>query len=111
MGGLQTYTYYLGETYTALQTGVADGMESPTTSMKDMKFYEVAKYCLLTNYMWGTFNLVINEDFLIEKGMVFNELYQEDAVKMREAIEPVIDKWGEDHGATELIKMLREEVQ
>lgn len=137
-----------GETYTALQTGVVDGMESPTTSMKDMKFYEVAKYCLLTNHMWGTFNLVINEDFfqslpqdiqqiiidsgkeasvyaneiskeeekksidfLIEKGMVFNELSQEDAVKMREALEPVIDKWGRDHDATELIQMLREEVK
>ncbi|MDD4835071.1 MAG: TRAP transporter substrate-binding protein [Lutispora sp.] len=137
-----------GETYTALQTSVVDGMESPTTSMKDMKFFEVAKYCLLTNHMWGTFNLVINEgffqslpediqqiiidsgkeasvyankiseeeekksiDFLKEKGMIFNELSQEDAVIMRESVEPVIDKWGKDHGATELIKMLREEIK
>lgn len=137
-----------GETYTALQTDVVDGMESPTTSMKDMKFYEVAKYCLLTNHMWGTFNLMINEkffqsmpqdiqqiiidsgkeaseyanklaeeeensaiEFLKGKGMVFNELSQEDAAKMREAIEPVIDKWGKDHEATELIKMLREEIE
>ncbi|MCQ1530672.1 TRAP transporter substrate-binding protein [Lutispora saccharofermentans] len=137
-----------GETYTALQTNVVDGMESPTTSMKDMKFYEVAKYCLLTNHMWGTFNLVINEgffqslpqdiqqiiidsgkeasvyankvsqeeekksiDFLKEKGMVFHELPEEDAVIMRASIEPVIDKWGKEHGAVELIKMLREEVK
>lgn len=137
-----------GETYTALQTSVVDGMESPTTSMKDMKFYEVAKYCLLTNHMWGTFNLVINEgffqsltqdiqqiiiesgkeasvyankvseeeekksiDFLKEKGMTFNELSQEDAVIMREAIEPVIETWGKDHGAVELIRMLREETK
>jgi tripartite ATP-independent transporter DctP family solute receptor len=137
-----------GETYTALQTSVVDGMEAPTTSMKDMKFYEVAKYCLLTNHMWGTFNLVINEDFfqslpedirqividsgkeaseyankvseeeekkavefLKGKGMVFNELSAEDAVTMREAIELVIDKWGKDHEASELIKMLREEIE
>lgn len=137
-----------GETYTALQTNVVDGMESPTTSMKDMKFYEVAKYCLLTNHMWGTFNLVINEgffqslpqdiqqiiidsgkeasvyanklseeeekksiDFLKEKGMVFNELSQEDSAIMREAMEPVIDKWGKDHGAAELIQMLQEEIK
>lgn len=137
-----------GETYTALQTNIVDGMESPTTSMFDMKFYEVAKYCLLTNHMWGTFNLMINEpffqslpqdvqqiviesgkeaseyahklaeeeelkaiDILKEKGMTFNELSEEDALKMREAVLPVIDKWGEEHEATELIKMLREEIE
>ncbi|MEA4848235.1 MAG: TRAP transporter substrate-binding protein [Clostridiaceae bacterium] len=136
-----------GETYTALQTKVVDGMEAPTTSMKDMKFYEVAKYCLLTNHMWGTFNLVINEDFfqslpedlrqividsgkeaseyankvseeeekkaiefLKEKGMVFNEVSAEDEAIMREAMGPVIDKWGKDHEAEELIKLLREEI-
>jgi len=51
-----------GEAYTALQTGVADGMESPPGMIKDMKFYEVAKYCLLTNHMWGAMNLIINEN-------------------------------------------------
>lgn len=50
-----------GEAYTALQTGVADGMESPPGMIKDMKFYEVTKYCLLTNHMWGAMNLIINE--------------------------------------------------
>lgn len=137
-----------GEAYTAMQTSVVDGMESPTTSMMDMKFYEVSKYCLLTNHMWGTFNLVINEDYfqslpkdiqeiivesgkeasvygnkvseeeeeraidyLEEKGMIFNEVSPEDAEKMRKAIEPVIDKWGKDHDATELIQLLRQEIE
>jgi len=55
-----------GECYTALQTGVVDGMESPIAMTIDMKFYEVAKYCLLTHHMWGAMNLIINEG-LFEK--------------------------------------------
>ncbi len=50
-----------GEAYTALQTGVVDGMESPIAMTIDMKFYEVAKYCILTNHMWGVMNLIIND--------------------------------------------------
>mgnify|MGYP001050437587 CR=1 FL=1 len=50
-----------GECYTALQTGVVDGMESPIAMTIDMKFHEVAKYCLLTHHMWGAMNLIINE--------------------------------------------------
>ena len=50
-----------GEAYTALQTGVVDGMESPIAMTIDMKFHEVAKYCLLTHHMWGVMNFIINE--------------------------------------------------
>lgn len=48
--------------YTALQTKVVDGMETPLSSMVDMNFDEVSKYCLMTNHMWTTFTLAINED-------------------------------------------------
>lgn len=60
--GCQPTSITWGEAYTALQTGVADGMESPPGMIKDMRFYEVCKYCLLTNHMWGTMNLIINEN-------------------------------------------------
>ncbi len=50
-----------GEAYTALQTGVVDGMESPIAMTIDMKFYEVIKYIFLTNHMWGVMNFIINE--------------------------------------------------
>ena len=60
--GSQPTAITWGEAYTALQTGVAEGMESPPGMIKDMKFYEVCKYCLLTNHMWGTMNLIINEN-------------------------------------------------
>lgn len=61
--GSQPTAITWGEAYTALQTGVAAGMESPPGMIKDMRFYEVCKYCLLTNHMWGTMNLTINEKF------------------------------------------------
>jgi tripartite ATP-independent transporter DctP family solute receptor len=50
-----------GEIYTALQTKVVDGMDAPPQSFLDMKFYEVAKYVLKTNSMFGPVVLVINE--------------------------------------------------
>lgn len=50
-----------GEAYTALQTGLVDGMESPIAMTIDMKFHEVTKYCLLTHHMWGAMNLIVNE--------------------------------------------------
>jgi len=50
-----------GEAYTALQAGIVDGMESPLSSIKDMKFFEVAKYALETHHMMGMMIIVINE--------------------------------------------------
>lgn len=50
-----------GEAYTALQTNVVDGMETPIYGLSDMNFGEVTKYCLLTSHMWGVFAMVINE--------------------------------------------------
>lgn len=47
--------------YTALQTKVVDGMETPLSSMIDMNFADVAKCCLLTNHMWAMTNIVVNE--------------------------------------------------
>lgn len=48
--------------YTALQTKVVDGMETPLSSMVDMNFGEVTKYCLMTNHMWTCFSIAVNEE-------------------------------------------------
>jgi tripartite ATP-independent transporter DctP family solute receptor len=40
------------ELYSALQTHIADGQENPLTLIKVAKFYEVQKYCSLTNHVW-----------------------------------------------------------
>ena len=47
------------EAYSALQTKIADGQENPLTLIYIAKFYEVQKYCAMTNHMWdGLFNLM-----------------------------------------------------
>jgi tripartite ATP-independent transporter DctP family solute receptor len=48
------------ELYTALQTKVVDGQENPLTLLESAKFYEVQKYCSLTNHMWDGFWFLAN---------------------------------------------------
>jgi tripartite ATP-independent transporter DctP family solute receptor len=50
-----------GEVYTALQTGVVDGMECPYQSGIDMKFVEVAKHWTETKHMFSNMPHVVNE--------------------------------------------------
>jgi len=131
-----------GEAYTALKTGVVDGMAgSPISTILDNKFYEVAEYCLLTNNISAQMMILINEKsfqglpkhiqeiivqagreaavyggelndkitkraktFLEEKGMKFNEVTEEDLLKFKEAVVPVVNKWGEEHESQDLIE-------
>ena len=47
------------ELYTALQTGVVDGQESPPSLAKTTRLYEVQKYMSITSHMWdGWFTLI-----------------------------------------------------
>jgi tripartite ATP-independent transporter DctP family solute receptor len=45
----------LSEAYQALQTKVADGQENPLALIDAAKFFEVQKYCSLTNHAWDGF--------------------------------------------------------
>jgi TRAP-type transport system periplasmic protein len=45
----------LSEAYQALQTKVADGQENPLALIDAAKFYEVQKFCSLTNHAWDGF--------------------------------------------------------
>ena len=45
----------LSEAYQALQTKVADGQENPLALIDSAKFYEVQKYCSLSNHAWDGF--------------------------------------------------------
>jgi TRAP-type transport system periplasmic protein len=49
-----------GETYTAMQTKIADGLEQPLIGLLVDKMYEVQKYCSETNHMWDGFWIVAN---------------------------------------------------
>lgn len=47
------------ECYSALQTHVADGQENPLSLIELSRFYEVQKYCSITNHAWdGWWNIV-----------------------------------------------------
>ena len=45
----------LSEAYLALQTKVADGQENPLALIESAKFFEVQKFCSLTNHSWDGF--------------------------------------------------------
>lgn len=48
------------ETYSAMQTNIADGLEQPLIGLLVDKMYEVQKYCSLTNHMWDGFWVLAN---------------------------------------------------
>jgi TRAP-type transport system periplasmic protein len=41
-----------GEVYSALQTHIVDGQENPLSQIDAGKFYEVQKFCSITNHVW-----------------------------------------------------------
>lgn len=51
------------ETYTAMQTKIADGLEQPLVGLLVDKMYEVQKYCSLTNHMWDGWWFLANRRF------------------------------------------------
>lgn len=50
-----------GETYSAMQTKVADGLENPLAGLYFAKMYEVQKYLSRTNHMWDGFWFLANK--------------------------------------------------
>ncbi len=48
------------ETYSALQTHLADGQENPLAIIETAKLYEVQKYLSVTNHMWDGFWFLAN---------------------------------------------------
>lgn len=51
------------ETYSALQTGVADGQENPIENIAVNAIYEVNPYIMLTSHLFNVFHWTINKDF------------------------------------------------
>ena len=49
-----------GETYSALQTKVADGLENPLAGIYFAKMHEIGKFLSNTNHMWDGFWLLAN---------------------------------------------------
>jgi tripartite ATP-independent transporter DctP family solute receptor len=58
--GASPVTIPWGETYTAMQTKVADGLENPLAGIFFAKMHEVGKYISNTNHMWDGFWFLAN---------------------------------------------------
>lgn len=58
--GASPVSININEAYSALQTHLADGQENPLAVIDTVKFYEVQKFCSLTNHMWDGYWLVAN---------------------------------------------------
>ena len=48
------------EVYSALQTRLVDAQENPLALIETSKFYQVQKYCSMTNHMWDGFWFLAN---------------------------------------------------
>lgn len=53
-----------GEIYTAVQTHVVDGHEQEDSGFVSMKFYEIEKFCAVTNHIYNPAPLHISDVFL-----------------------------------------------
>ncbi|MBC7603551.1 MAG: TRAP transporter substrate-binding protein [Ramlibacter sp.] len=60
--GASPTTIGFNELYTSLQTGVVDAQLNALVVIKAAKFYEVQKYCALTDHMWSGFWFLANKD-------------------------------------------------
>lgn len=50
-----------GEVYSGLQMGVIDGLEHDAATVLASKFYEIAKYCTLTQHIYNPIVVVVNK--------------------------------------------------
>jgi tripartite ATP-independent transporter DctP family solute receptor len=60
--GAYPVSMQFGEVYTSLQTHIVDGEENPLSVIDAGKFYEVQKYCALSNHVWDGYWICANGD-------------------------------------------------
>jgi tripartite ATP-independent transporter DctP family solute receptor len=81
----------LNEAYSALQTKIADGQENPLALIESAKFYEVQKYCSLTNHAWDGF-------WLLSSGRIWKTVPQDMQQVMQKHFNGAAKKQREDIG-------------
>ncbi len=92
-----------GEVYSAMQTGVIDGLEHGAPNMLNMKFYEVGKYYTLTEHLYGPLVWACSNAFMDgltpEESAVFY-----DAVQLAQDVNRGLARPREDRALKELEK-------
>ncbi|MCC7046891.1 MAG: TRAP transporter substrate-binding protein, partial [Alphaproteobacteria bacterium] len=85
--GTHPVSMQVGEVYTSLQTKVVDGQENPMSIIDAGKFYEVPKYCSITNHVWDghwiTFNKAAWDRLPDDLKTVVARAFNEGAVAQR----------------------------
>jgi TRAP-type transport system periplasmic protein len=85
--GAYPVSMQFGEVYTSLQTKVVDGQENPLSQIDSGKFYEVQKYCSISNHVWDghwiTFNKAAWERLPDDLKSVVARAFNEGAVAQR----------------------------
>lgn len=75
--GAAPVTLNVSDLYSALQTKVVDGQETPLGVIEDSKWYQVQKYCSLTNHMWVGNWIVVNGAFWSSLPKKYQETMEE----------------------------------
>ena len=89
--GAAAVTINSAEIYTSLQTHVVDGQENPLAVIETQKFYQVQKYCALTDHMWVGFWALVNGAYWNSMPQnlrkTFADIFNDEAEKARPANE------------------------
>jgi TRAP-type transport system periplasmic protein len=75
----------INELYSALQTKIVDGQENPLTAIEAGKYYEVQKYCSITEHMWDGLWIIAN-------GKRIKSLAKDDLALITKAFEAATEK-------------------
>lgn len=67
------------ELFTSMQQGVVDGQENPVSNIFAQNYVEVQKYMTLTDHMYTTGGLVVNNEWLLEQTPEFQQAVAESA--------------------------------
>ncbi|MDR1603395.1 MAG: TRAP transporter substrate-binding protein [Gracilibacteraceae bacterium] len=71
----------LNETFTAMQTGVVEAVDSPIENFVKMSFYELGKNILISNHLASSLSLIFNQDkwdsFSAEDQKLMLDIYDE----------------------------------
>jgi tripartite ATP-independent transporter DctP family solute receptor len=89
--GSHPVSMQFGEVYTSLQTKVVDGQENPLSQIDAGKFYEVQKYCSISNHVWDghwiTFNKAAWERLPDDIRTIVARAFNEGATAQRAEVE------------------------
>lgn len=67
------------ELFTSMQQGVVDGQENPISNIFAQNYVEVQKYMTLTDHMYTTGGMVVNNEWLLEQTPEFQQAVAESA--------------------------------